>query len=191
MPTQQPGQPAAVNMPQTYADAIQAAQHLIARLSAHREAIVSHFDAYQKGAVQQVQVFDQLLSSLTWLTAHRADCVHNVQHFQEKVVEAVKLLDQVVGAEGEKLQHLFNMQNGRAAPPSQAPQGSPQEQAQAQQKPAPVPNTVEVTQPPEVQAQVAEVQEANGQRTIFDNGQPVMVIPPPMPGSVGNGGVVQ
>lgn len=171
-------------MPQTYADAIQAAQHLIAKLQGHRENIVGHFNAYQKGAVDQIAVFDKLLASLTWLTAHRADAVHNVQLFQEKVIEAVKLLDSVLGAEGEKLQHLFNMQNGRPAAQT-APQGAPQEQT----KQAPVANTVEVSEPPPVQAQVAEVVEANGQRTIFDNGQPVMVVPP-QAGSV-NGGIVQ
>lgn len=155
MPTQQ--QP--VNMPQTYADAIQATQHIIARL-----------------------------------TTHRADMVHNFQLFQEKAIEAVKLIDQTLASEGEKLQHLFNMQNGRPAPQAQAqaaPQGQPQAQAQPQQQQqAPIANTVEVTQPPPVQAQVAEVIEANGQRTIFDNGQPVMVVPP-QAGAAPNGGVVQ
>lgn len=118
------------------------------------------------------------------LLARRDNFVRYFNLIQAKFVEGIDGLAKNIAALAEGQHHLIGLYQGRNVPAEAA---TVQQQSQAQQ--APAPNTVEASQPPMVQSQVAEVIEKDGTRTVFEDGAPVAVIPP-QPGAVGNNVVV-
>ncbi len=177
----------ALNMPAEYDGMIKTTEYLLALLQKQYADECENFNRFQAKCVEALAMADQVIASRhgdanahKQLSERRANYVANFVAMQEKFVAGLGTLEKAIGELGEGLHHLIGMAQGRPAPAAQKKDA---------ERAAPQPNTVEESAPPAVQSQVAEVVEANGQRTIFQDGQPVLVVEP-SPGAVPNGAVV-
>lgn len=106
------------------------------------------------------------------LKDHRDAMVENFNLFQKASVDAIQALDVAIAKEAEALHHLYGMIQGRsvASAAPAAPSTSVATPVSAPQEEAPAVDASAVVMPgpgaPGLMAQVSEMVEANGTRTI-------------------------
>jgi hypothetical protein len=176
----QPAQ--ALDMRKEYEDMIKITQIMLELFQAQYSDACTNFNRFQGKCVEALSIADAQIASRKGDPVHgellkrRETFVANFNAMQGKFVTGLGNLERAVSELAEGLHNMLAMVQGRETPK--------QNQQNLQ------PNTVQASTPPAVNGQVSEVIEANGQKTIFEDGKPVLVVEAPQPGAVQNGAVV-